>query len=692
MEDSCKNPDDLTVRDIFNNTKSMLEKMGASETCKKAADTWGKTNSTSFDAKVKNNTQVGYGAASNDFEAGLSGQDSGTEFQNSMNESGCGTFVAIGTNISSNIKKVQCTISKAQNSSETSIDSKNTVTIKTKPLSEYDSAEKSKLLKLALDPSTRPKLADFNDLLTGNETMAEKIQLNNDIVIPAQKQWTKERQELVESIKIAYPSSDINMKNTTIKQVIGNKIKIINSLTASESSALDFDQECKVAAESSALENATKEISKAVAAQEIEQKSGVNAGDPNIRSATETNIQKNENVTATSINAKVQSIKNSIKSSNEIVIESSGAINMENVRFDQSILNDVAVENIISSAIQAGIKSATEFVSDSSTIQKVKTEQKGLDDLVKAQGEANAAAISANKVVLTAGGTSSGLGGLFFLVFLFFAPPEWQDTIRWTFIGFMALTVGIIIMYWSMIAATLKQNIDPTNLTFEEKEKLGLVKRPLSYYNKLWKKYGFTKELTYDDIVELKLDDVAVENIYQYINNNIFEQCLNNNEDVLQYCFTDGKLPSLYLPKIRRKPAIDLKKPVNGLTVSELRYMWEQGEADIVVKNAPTDYSYLESYIAKWNSDKDAYIKARKDNMVASYFPQTYGDVVVSMGNYVIDKIKAKLPKDLTTYDILLLRKVEAFCDDSKTVPDSRISEYKKLPDINALIDEMRLC
>lgn len=676
MEDSCKNPDDLTVRDIFNNTKSMLEKMGASETCKKAADTWGKTNSTSFDMRVKNSTQVGYGAASNDFEAGLSGQNSGTEFQNSMNESGCGTFVAIGTNISSNIKKVQCTISKAQNSSETSIDSKNTVTIKTLEPTEFEIAEKSKLLKLALDPSTKPKLADFKDLLTGNETMEEKIQLNKEIVTPAQEQWTKERQKLVESIKIAYPSSDINMKNTTIKQVIGNKIKIINSLTASESSA---------------LENATKEISKAVAGQEIEQKSGVNAGDPNVRSATETNIQKNENVTATSINAKVQSIKNSIKSSNEILIESSGSINMDNVRFDQSILNDVAVENIISSAIQAGIKSATEFVSDSSAIQKVKTEQKGLDDLVKAQGEANAAAISANKVVLT-GGSSSGLGCLVLLAFLFFAPPEYQKIIKWGLAIFMGLTVVIIIMYWSMIAATLKQNIDPTNLTFEEKEKLGLVKRPLSYYNKLWKKYGFTKEITYDDVVQLKLDDVAVENIYQYINNNIYEQCLNNNEDILQYCFTDGKLPSLYLPKIRRKPAIDLKKPANGLTVSELRYMWEQGEADIIVKNAPTDNSYLESYITKWNSDKDAYIKARKDNTMASYFPQTYGDVVVSMGAHVIDKIKAKLPKDLTKYDILLLRKVEALCDDSKDITNSKISEYKKLPDINGVIESMKAC
>jgi hypothetical protein len=283
MEDSCKNPEDLTVRDIFNNTKSMLEKMGASETCKKAADTWGKTNSTSFDAKVKNNTQVGYGAASNDFEAGLSGQDSGTEFKNAMNESGCGTFVAIGTNISSNIKKVQCTISKAQNSSEVSIDSKNEVTIKTKPLSEYEAGEKSKLLKLVFDQSTRPKLTDYNDYLTAGltpqESMAEKIQLNKEIVIPAQEQWTKERKNLEESIKLSYPSSDINMKNTEIKQVIGNKIKIITSLTASESSA---------------LENATKEISKAVAAQEIEQKSGVNAGDPNIRSATETNIQKND--------------------------------------------------------------------------------------------------------------------------------------------------------------------------------------------------------------------------------------------------------------------------------------------------------------------------------------------------------------------------------------------------------------
>lgn len=677
MEDSCNKPDDLTVRDIFNNTKSMLEKMGASETCKKAADTWGKTNSTSFDMQFKSNTQVGMGIASNEMEGGIAGQDSGTEFQNSMNEAGCGTFVAIGTNISSNIKKIQCTISKAQNSSEVNIDSNNVLNIQTLEPSEYESAEKTKLLRLAVDISTRPKLSDFADLLTGTETMDDKIKFSNEIVKPAQDQWLKERIKLTESIKSAYPSSDINMKNSEFKQVIGNKIKIINSLTASESSA---------------LENATKEISKTVAEQEIEQKGGVNAGDPNVRSATETNIQKNENLTASSINAKVQSIKNSIKSSNKIEIKASGSINMDNVRIDQSILNDIAVESIISSAIQAGIKSATEFVSDSSTMQKVKTEQKGLDDLVKAQGEANAAAISANKVVLTGFGGSSGLGVIFFIAFLFFAPPEWKDTIKWTFIGLMGLAVAIIIMYWSMIAATLKQNIDPNKLTFEEKEKLGLVKRPLAYYNKLWLKYGFTKELTYDDIAQLKLDDIDDKNIYEVINKFIFERCLNNDEEVLPYCFTDGKLPSLYLPKIRRKPAIDLKNPANGLTVSELRYMWEKGEANVTVKNAPTDNSYLESYITKWNSDKDAYIKARANNMVASYFPETYSEVVVSMGTYVIDKIKAKLPKDLTKYDILLLLKVVALCDDSKTVPDDKISEYKKLPDIDSVIASMKSC
>ena len=674
MEDSCKNPDDLTVRDIFNNTKSMLEKMGASETCKKAADTWGKTHSTSFDSKFKADLNAGLVGAST--EAGLSGQDSGTEFKNAMNESGCGTYVAIGTNISSNIKKIQCTISKAQNSSEVSIDSNNVLNIETLEPSEYESAEKAKLLKLAADISTRPKLSDFADLLTGTETMDDKIKFSNEIVKPAQDQWLKERIKLTESIKSAYPSSDINMKNSEFKQVIGNKIKIINSLTASESSA---------------LENATKEISKTVAEQEIEQKGGVNAGDPNVRSATETNIQKNENLTASSINAKVQSIKNSIKSSNKIEIKASGSINMDNVRIDQSILNDIAVESIISSAIQAGIKSATEFVSDSSTIQKVKTEQKGLDDLVAAQGKANADAISANKVVLSSssGGSALGFLGIIICLYLF---PEYRKVILWGMFGLVGLIVVFIIIFWSLIIATLKQNIDPNKLTFEEKAKLGLVKRPLAYYNKLWLKYGFTKELTYNDIVELKLEDVDDGNIYEFINKMIFERCLNNDGEILPYCFTDGKLPSLYLPKIRRKPAIDLKIPANGLTVSELRYMWEKGEPNIIVKNTPTDNSYLESYISKWNSDKNAYIRARANNMVASYFPQTYSEVVVSMGTYVIDKIKAKLPKNLTNYDILLLLKVVALCDDSKTIPNDKISEYRKLPDINSVIEAMMSC
>ena len=143
MEDKCENPQELSMADIFKDTKDLMKSLGAEEKCVKAATTFGQNNSTSGKAYVRGSTQAGYGAIAAEGEAGAAFQNSSFAFQNAMNESGCGTYVVNATKQSTNIKKVQCSIQKAQNQSEVGINASNNIKILTNKMIAIISIKKS---------------------------------------------------------------------------------------------------------------------------------------------------------------------------------------------------------------------------------------------------------------------------------------------------------------------------------------------------------------------------------------------------------------------------------------------------------------------------------------------------------------------------------------------------------------------
>ncbi len=110
------------------------------------------------------------------------------------------------------------------------------------------------------------------------------------------------------------------MMNGSITQSIQGKIKILNSLSAQESQT---------------IENSMKEISKAVAEQQLQQTAGLNSSTPNTKSVVDINIQKNENLSSTAINSKIQSIKQQIAMSNNLTVDIAGNINFDNVNINR---------------------------------------------------------------------------------------------------------------------------------------------------------------------------------------------------------------------------------------------------------------------------------------------------------------------------------------------------------------------
>ena len=651
MEDTCQKPDELSTADIFKNTQDLMKAMGADQKCVKAADTWGRTNSASANFYARGS--VGWGAA--EAETGGGFQVSSTAFGNAMSESGCGTYVVNATKQATNIKKIQCTIQKSQNTSEVGVSGTNTITFRTTALTPDEVKEKAKLLGEVNTNYTsnipRPTIKDYSDLLTLKVlTPQEALTLLNE----DQKNWSDSRSALINNITKSY-SRDINFKNGSITQSINGKIKILNSLSANETQT---------------IENAMKEISRAVAEQQVEQTSGVNASTPNSRSVVDVNIQKNENLSSTAINSKVQSIKQNIGLSNNLTVDIAGNINFENVNINQSIVLDVVAESLIASAISAGVKAATEIVTDTSTMNKLKTESKGLEDLVKAQGEANAAAINAGKVGPIGAPALSGsfmmilivIGGLYAL--------NNSPVLKYTMIALVFLFILIVLLNLSAFMYKIREYTG----TFTKEDKMNLMKRSVDYYNIIWSSFGCTYVLTYDDIMTLGFEDIPS----PLLNNameQIFKKSLLDNakQNDIKLCFADGKVPQLFLPKIR------MKRP-QDLTVPELRQIWT------TVSNCSS--TYFQAFIDQWNRDLAIY----NADKTKPFKYLTFSDVAVEVDKCGLEQIKLKAPRDLTDEDLKILWIKYGICDEKKFSNFVGQGKYKTLPDMTAVLNAIQQC
>jgi hypothetical protein len=658
MEDKCEKPDELTTADIFKNTQDLMKSMGADEKCVKAAQTWGSQASKSANFYARGSAEAGWGAAKVEAETGGGFQDSSQSFGNTMSESGCGTYVVNATKQSTNIKKIQCTIQKAQNTSEVGVSGTNTITFRTTALTPQEVGEKAKLLSdvnqnyVANIP--RPKMDDYSALLLAKAITPQEAK---EMLAEDQKQWANSRDSLINNITKSY-SRDINFKNGSITQSIQGKIKILNSLSAQESQT---------------IENAMKDISKAVAEQQLEQTAGLNASTPNSKSTVDVNIQKNENLSSTAINSKIQSIKQNIAMSNNLTVDIAGNINFDNVNINQSIILDVVAESLIASAISAGVKAATEIVTDTSTMNKMKTESKGVEDLVKAQGEANAAAINAGKVgPLGPGQYSTGFSSIIGVLAILYIIQQ-NPIIKYVLVGFIILFGLIIILNLNTLVykAGTFMGIElnsPNFISMKMKE----MKRSLAYYNKIWKSFGCTRELEYDDIMSLELEAYPNETIYEKMEQ-IFKQSLvpNARNIDLKLCFIDGKVPKLFLPLIK------LKKP-KDLTVEELRVIWTN------VSNCPN--TYFSDFVVPFKSD----VNATRLDGTRKY--STYADVLREIDGCGINIIMKKSPVNLTDEDLKTLWIKYGSCDENKFASFVSKGQYKQLSTMNDVLNAIYLC
>lgn len=548
MDDKCEQPSDIYSPEVFSKTDDLIEKMGGDQVCKKAAS----TDATNFSTSGGVSGEVsGYGAR---VAAEAHFQASGGTVSNQMEQSGCGTLLIAAQKIVNNTKSVNCIIQKAAQTSEMDVGINASIKIRTLPLTVQEISDKQQALA-AWDANN--KFSDYSAMYYDNvdrfNAAAEKSALASAAKgqvyvgpIPMTIKLTDVAEAYAmarKSISDAY-SRNINMEGVNISQTISGKIKIVSQLSSSDAAK---------------VEALTKEIASTVAQAAIEQKSGLNAMDPNLKSVTDTTTSTTQNLSSTSVNNKIQSSKASVKMNAEILIEAPSTINMKNVQLNQNIMADIVCEAIINSAVDSGIKAANEITSNSAIMTSLRQESAGVDDLVRAQGEANAAAINAAKIPILGSSDPSILGVIALVAIAFILKTFSQNIPALTF---MIVVLGLFVL--SIISFTAYGR----NITGKqtEAEKEALMKRPLALYNKIWKSFGSTRELTLADVLPLEgMSDIqlriSMEGAY---NKAILPDA---SEADISFCFEDGLVPPILYSNVK-------KKIPSNLTADELKYLW----------------------------------------------------------------------------------------------------------------------
>lgn len=497
-KDQCNPPTDITVPDIYGKISDLADKMGASAVCKKAAQ----TDALNF-ASSGGVSAGGYGVNAEGHY-----QVSGGAVHNTMEESGCGPIMLAAQKIISNSKQIQCIIQRAAKTSTTTVTLANALTITTTPLSVDEIATKNNFV---MEYKAKNPLNEYI-----NQYMLMIDSYNLSVERYNSKNPSSQRTTMEPSIKDATDSYNSTIKMLTesfdrsiywdgveVNQKISGQVKIIGNLT-------DDDK--------TQIESLANDIAKTVAETDTQQKMGVNALTPSVKSATDTTVSSNKNMSSTQIAEKIANINAQFQATNATTITIPGKVVMKNVKFDQEIAVDLVTQSIVSSAIDAGIRASAETQLSSDTKQKVKQESRGVDDIIKAQGDANAAAIKAGNAANWSAIIGVVCSSVIMIVLIYFDQKETEMLGKYNIQGrFSLLTIAkwfmvVILMFFIIFGIILLVKLFSPK---SDEDKLKSLNRPLKVYQDYWKVLGCDKVLTFDDVIAwdgLKSDlDVSIQ-------------------------------------------------------------------------------------------------------------------------------------------------------------------------------------
>ena len=479
MNDQCSGINDIPASDIFGKTSELAEKLGAGEKCTKEIETMAAHYAASMDAKGS------LGIASTELKTGVSG---GMDYMKGK-QSGCTPLVLAAQKIITNSKKLQCILQKNSTDSSINMSSVNSIQFKPLPFTESEIANNAKQVAQFLTDNPRNKF--ILDMQKQQNDLFQNLLLAGKSVSTLQQLTATDFGNTWDASFKSFQNAqkrNITLKNVKISQSISGKIKIIQQLST------------QAQAEISDL---LKQTAAATTEAGLALKLGSGAMEPSGTAVSDTSIEQSQNLSSSSVNAKVTNVKQTLTNNNVLEFSGPGEVLLENTTIDQNIMLNVITEMLISDAISAGIKTESQLAVDSKTMSALQAEVKGVNDMIKEQGDANEKAIKA---------TNIGIWSSLFSLLFFFTFLKYQKDMDPSFKILFFVIIGvsfifalfIFYIFFEALLSSLSTLLGVPKPAFES-----TLNRPIIIYQNLLKSFKCDKILTVKDVLKWdSLNDV----------------------------------------------------------------------------------------------------------------------------------------------------------------------------------------
>ena len=403
------------------NVKSMIKDKGADkmadiaksigmdEKCQKQSRTYSDQSMFDTDTMAGAITIFGGGMASN------STTDTKNINEDSMMESGCGTFSVAASTILNETANISCTLNSSLTGSTTEVNAGARITVRTiRP-------------SIAAIKDINATIVKLNGDLTKVSTTYPPVHLMDPAIaknaLTAHQNIQKTQAETIQKYIEENPTS-ADMNDTKINASLKNTVKLKSSQT------ITTNHKAK-------MEDSIKSIAAAAAEQKLGQDLGFRAGSANSKQIVQQKVDNIFKSEKKNIEEKISTSFTKAVSSNEILIEVQGAINGSELNLDMMVQTNVQTSQAVKSGISIGHRVAAELGAEILTTTDTSSKSAGFDDLVreaneglakqiKAKGESDAASLGAM------GDAMSGMfSGMFLMMLLpllvilgvlFFAP------------------------------------------------------------------------------------------------------------------------------------------------------------------------------------------------------------------------------------------------------------------------------
>ena len=396
----CQAPQQIKSADIFSTATDIAQRMGADVQCIKSAQNNASTQAHSKAFDQRNATDVDYSAKADAWIVSASvnaslhhqesttsaEQQSGSQNNQASYSAGCGSTLITANNVVQKQLAMQCVINNVSQDTTINAGASATITIHTLPLTNAEVAART-ILETANDKITQNNSNAVRDLYM---ILVQKAKPDGTpfysaddiikLIQPLSDFYSKQQDKM--NLSLESYKRDINISNSTIKNVVLSTVKTFNELSTSAKSD---------------LATLSASIQKDLTAQNIANDMGVSAQDPNVKSMASKACESTSSSSSSSITNILNSLKATADASGKIDIYAAGIINITNSVITNDVTLQMATQAIMNQAIANSQSTAAQFLSDTVSNQGAINKVAGLETLQKALGTTISDAISANQ-------------------------------------------------------------------------------------------------------------------------------------------------------------------------------------------------------------------------------------------------------------------------------------------------------